>query len=64
MIILISSRTKKKYDGHKKKNRQHNDHKKKNKKTNNGLENTAQKTKDCAPWTPLKQGMNSCALEG
>ena len=36
----------------------------KRKRTNNGLQNTMQKSKDRAKRTPLKSGVNSCALEG
>ena len=31
--------------------------------TNNDIQNTTQKTKDRASWTPLKGGVNSCAPE-
>jgi len=37
---------------------------KRTKNTNNGLQNTTQKTKDRVTQTPLKPGVNSCAPEG
>ena len=43
-----------------KKDRQHNGQ---TKRTDNNLQNTTQKTKDRATRTPLKQEMNSVALE-
>jgi len=46
-----------------KKDKQHNGQKKKDKRTNNDLQNTTQKTKDWATQTPLKLGVNLCALE-
>jgi hypothetical protein len=50
---LKVSKKDRQHNGKKKKDRQHNCKKKKNKKTNNGLQNTTQKT-----------GVNSGAVEG
>jgi len=44
--------------------KQHNGQKKNDKIANNDVQNTTQKTKDRATRTPLKPGVNSCALEG
>jgi hypothetical protein len=40
----------------KSKDRRHNGQKKKDKRTNNDLQNTTQKSKDQATWTPLRTG--------
>jgi hypothetical protein len=47
---------------HKSKNRQHNCQKKKDKRTNNDLQIITHKTKVRVARTPLKPGVNSCAL--
>jgi len=47
-----------------KKDRHHNGQQKKDKRTINDQQNTTQKTKDRATWTPLKHGVNLSAPEG